>query len=243
MASESQDAPKQRLWTGVALALVVAIIALTGEFFRLQSEKMTHATALQKLEVQIARYNARAELTDEQKAKRLERAKFLRGKWRVWAVAHKDELKQMINAQPDDQAAFMVVWNAIPAAPEQPSDGINSKDLNAEGDTSHGEAYTWNAITKANVQFNEPPTADDQKRISRSQNYQTATQQEDFKQWRDVEISSSVQTGTSALNLWASGRITERKLIDGRPTLSANGVKIPAEENQEVVPIYDFLKD
>jgi len=68
MASESQDAPKQRLWTGIVLALVVAIVALTGEFFHLQSEKMTHATALQKLEAQIALSNARLELTDEQKA-------------------------------------------------------------------------------------------------------------------------------------------------------------------------------
>lgn len=242
MSSRSQDTSKQRFWASVVLVLILATIALTGEFLRLRSERATSATRLEKLQAEIARRNARLELTDEQKAKRLERAKFLRGRWRVWALAHKDELKRMLDAQPDGQSAFKAVWGAIPTYCN-PSSGISSGDLQADGDILHGEAFTWNAISKSNPGFRESPTADELSRLNKSQIVQTATQQADFKQLRDVVISQSVNQGTSSLCLWASGRITERRLIGGPPTSLSSSVSIPAQETQEIVPIYDFLKD
>jgi hypothetical protein len=243
MPSESQDTSQKRRWKIVMLLLVVATAAITGEFIRRRSEKSIHATQLEKIEAEVARSNARLELTDEQKAKRLERAKFLRAKWRVWASAHKAELKRMLNAQPDDHAAMKAVWDAIPVHCDQRSTGFTAQDLLPTDDTLYGEVFTWNAIEKAKLSFAEPPKPAEQERLSRSQSFQTAMQLENFKQLRDVEISQSVNKGKSTLSLWASGRVTERRLIGGRPTLLSSGIKIPPQETQEIVPVYDFLKD
>ena len=243
MASEFQVAPRQRLWLGATLALILAVGALTFAFFWRQQQNATYATSLEKVEAQVARQNARLELTDEQKATRLARAKFLRAKWRVWALAHQNELKQMLNAKPDDQATFSMVWNSIPAVTAKPSDGINSKDLRPEDALLQGVAYTWNPIGKVKAAWQTTPTTEDLSRAALSKNYQGAKLQQDFEQLRDIEISSSVNHGKTKLCLWVSGRITERTYISGKPTTLPNGVKYPAQEIKEIVPPYDFLRN
>jgi hypothetical protein len=202
---------------------------LGGLFYQQQQAQSDQARHIQ----QVVEFNESLEPTNAEVAGRITQFRRLRDKWRPWALQHKEELSRMLNAQLNDQDALMAVYNAIPADPH--AVGITPEDMR-----SGAVRLGWQSGAKLwrNLKFRDPQA---QERNNKDMRELEAQMQQDFATLRDIKISTSSNTGRLQTVFWASGRITEHKMIDnpkhgrGQPAL----VEAPPEEIE--LP-YDFLK-
>lgn len=164
------------------------------------------------------------------RAARFARAKELRERFRPWALKHKDIIKRMMQAKPDDQAALMEAWNALPTLPD--GAGVDMVWLGMGT-----PPFSWAPVIRDRLPNPNPSQQESQERSERAHRERL---QKNFAERHDIGLSDSVHAGPSKLHFWISGRITEHTLISNpRPKRGAPAfVDAPP---QEVVPPYDFL--
>ena len=231
---------KRKLWilTGAALLLMLSASSIGGVFW-LRNRAVEENTQLHKP------WQAPApELVKSVNAEKLEKAKFLREKWRVaWAEKHKPELRAMLGASPNDQAALDAVVEAIPNLATRDTAGFDSHDLGASSNFSdpHVVAASWTVRHAKLANPDDPVLA---KHLAESQRMIRARTQEDFASQRDVVISQiGGISSDDDLFLWASGRITKQSIVPQKvPTNSGNKPKFVWPVHQQIVPPYDFLQ-
>lgn len=162
------------------------------------------------------------------------KARMLREQWQGWALQHQDELKRLKNATTADQAALMAVWNAIPTHCSAENGGIVGKEL------SSGEIpFTWQPVVKGKAQPNNDPKL--QEIEIKGQKFVADQLQKNFADYRDIALSQSMAPGTPSFTLWASGRITERRIIPN-PNPGRGKPSFVEEPPKEIEPPYDFLR-
>lgn len=225
---------RNRLYAIIALVVIVAAVALPIEIVRRQQGL---AASTQNIQAQTAAYNASLQLTNEQRDRTLERAKFLRDKWRPWAVAHKEDLRRMLSAKLGDSVAFTAVWDAVPAVPINSSDSLRLDDLETGGEKN--VKFSWNALDKnAFIDPNVPG----QEVVSRSKIVLPVQLKMDFENYHDIQLCSSLNTGNSFVCLWVSGRVTVGRYSQNSSIKVNDTLRIAHEDHQEVVPPFDFLQ-
>jgi len=187
-----------------------------------------------------------ADISPEVKAQFVEHAKMLREKWKPWAQKHQAELKRMLKASPNDQAAMLAVWNAVP--PFCGDVGITPQELMPTGDPLVGVGFGWAGADK-NLGNGSPPRAEAAAAMNKISKMVAPQRRREFEMRRDIGIArGGLRTETT---LWVSGRITQRSLLSTDEyrgmslKASAEGREQTAEDMwapaQEVVPPYDFL--
>lgn len=166
---------------------------------------------------------------------RIAKAQLLRDQWKAWALLHKAELKRMLHAQPNETSAMTAVWEALPMASGMPSNTIRRADL-----YGNGAKFSWNPSSKG-IRLSINVTSKRQKEIAAHLAYKKRRLQHDFTTLRDVELSRSSNSGPATISLWASGRITENRLIENPHIAPGKPIFIEAPP-VELAPPYDFLK-
>lgn len=232
----AEEAKNRRLVIGAVLLLLMTGGVL-GTLFQRQNYAGSQAYAL----AQNQRAMQIADLTPAQKQAWIDHAKMLRRKWQPWALQHKDMLRKMLRAGPNDEAAMLAVWSALPYPdyPGKPKLGISSLDLRPVQDfkkslDSRSPDFTWQALGKLNQKG--PPSGKRAEWL-----------RQQFEAKRDIQLSRSTGHSSSILYLWASGRITETKKIKKNVMVMVKGKLRQGFEStegphREVVPPYDFLR-
>ncbi len=233
----SQPTKQQKVWSGVAFALLICSVMLG--ITSLNTAGQTSNMPVQQIKAQIEADNARLELTEAQKSERLERVKFLRDKWKAWALSHQGELRRMLSSR-EDRTAQLAVWNMLPSSPSRSGGIVKSEDFTGgSSDMTTGRVFTWNAASK-NTKVRDSKF---QKNVDAATTTQTWRLGRNFKDFKDIEISSSVNTGRHALCLWASGRVTESSMLsDEEMKHIESGDRIFPRKHREILPPYDFLQ-
>lgn len=166
--------------------------------------------------------------------KAIARAKTLRTKVRPWALRNKALLQRMLSAQPEDEGAMLAVYKAVPFDVRQV--GLTHKDDLGGGDPP----FSWGTTDKmlAPAQLAERMARDPL--LRRTIEFGRQMRSQNFRDHRDLDISSSVMSGQYSVQLWASGRITYTR--PSRQLPKPGRVGIPVEAAQ-VAPPHDFLQD
>jgi len=172
--------------------------------------------------------------TTEQKTV-LTKATQLREKWRSWALAHREELKQMLQAQGDGYAEVDRVWRMLPVPPNFTGSQLTNQDF-----TSPPYMFTWTALPSGMEK--QPAIRDDKvslERLKKSQSFLEDQRRQYARRFHDLAISQSVAPGHERITLWASGRITRTI----QPDHYTPGTS-PTEQNtdEEIVAPFDFLQ-
>ena len=172
----------------------------------------------------------------------LDKAKMLREKWKVWANAHSEIMKQLLHASDKGQAVLTQVYEAVPVVPTTQNAGFTGQDL-----ASLPFQFTWNAATRVhhlNAKQIEDPNA--RRYMDKEKQFAVKRLQAEFLQMRDVQISQAINFGSDQYELWASGRITQHTFIPAPSPLSKT---LPGQTSapsgwvrQEIMPPYDFLQ-
>ena len=239
--AEHEQAKNKRL----VLGSLVVLLAAGGVFGGLSSLQRQAVPMTQ--EEQLAQRNKELQTTPpEQLAKSLERARILREKWRPWAEKNPGLLKTMLDAKPEDTAAMMAVWNAIPDSDFKGAMGISPKDLDPEGKIGNtfesGTVFGWSAFARVMYDQNRPG-ADPKQRghATTMQGILKQTLQTEFLSHRDIVVARSINRGSKRVYLWASGRITEWER-DYNSDLRPGDLTVAGRTNKEIEPPYDFLQ-
>ena len=239
--ADREQAKNKRLVLGAAAMLLVAA-GVFGGMSHLQGQAVPMTQ-----EEQLAQRNKELQTTPpEQLARSLERARILREKWRPWAEKNASLLKTMLDAKPEDTAAMMAVWNAIPDSNFKGAMGISYQDLDPEGKIGNtfesGTVFGWSAL--ARVMYDQNRLGADPKRRGHATTMQgilKQTLQAEFLSHRDIVIARSLNRGSKRVYLWASGRITEwERDYDSAPR--PGDLTLAGSTNQEIEPPYDFLQ-
>lgn len=230
-ADNTRD-PQRKLKTLIVLLFLLSA-TIFGTMFYLQNRAKSVASSAKKMGAVVVA------VAQKQQSAKVSQARLLRDKWRPWALKNQRELKQMLGAQPSDESALKVVWDKVPAWSTQTDGGITDADLN-----SVQAPFSWNAIekeTKIGREDNQDHAATPKEIADYTAARQFAQKQirDDFVALRDIKISESIDTGSSTISLWVSGRVTESKLIPqtiiGQPAFAQGPI-------QEIEPPYDFLR-
>lgn len=227
----AQRARTKRLTIAAAVVLLLSC-GFFGSLFYLRRQAETNETQYEK---RIAAERVALEPTDVEFAKRVQHLSMMRDKWRPWALQHKTGLKRMLTANANDRVALKVVYDAVPAIATDKDAGFSKRELR-----SGPVRLTWQPGSKLWAKFKSSDFKLQKRNDEEIRNMETKVQK-DFTSMRDIELSTSINTGRSRLSLWASGRITKSKWIEnpnpgpGAPSL----VQAPLEE---IEPSYDFLK-
>lgn len=163
------------------------------------------------------------------------KANLLRDEWRSWALAHKDELKEMLTAQGDGYAEVDRVWKLLPVPPLFEGSELKNSDF-----TSPPFMFTWTALP-AGMEKNPVIQGDKValKRFKKSQTFLEEQRRDYAKRFHDLAISQSVNPGKETITLWASGRITRTT----HPDHYVQGTPLTEQvTDEEIVPPYDFLQ-
>lgn len=244
--AEREEAKSKRLMLG-AVAMLLAAAGVFGGLSSLQRQAIPMTQA-----EQMARENEQSRMTPpEQLERSLERAKFLREKWRPWAEKNTGLLKTMLAAEPDDKAAMIAVWKAVPPLRLEDEKSISFKDLTPDGHSGNNHQailsgsssnFTWAAL-ETGLFDPAPLPADPKKRahVKFLQGLSDKALDFNFRAFRDISIAQSSNRGDQWISLWASGRITEAKSIDNPDRSPAASSRL-REPDKELVPPYDFLQ-
>ena len=119
----------------------------------------------------------------------MKKATELRRLWKPWAMRHKPELRQMLEADTGNQMALRRIASTLPILPRDKQAGITLQNLDVRGGS-----FTWEP---------SPPRKD-----GLALNWK-----EDFARFHDIALARSVNYELTRYTLWASGRITAEKSI------------------------------
>ena len=237
-----------------AVCVLLASVGFIGRSLLVQRQRTQQAfiTSQERTVADVAKANKAAQSTSDQESAKLEKANLLRAKWSKWALEHKDLLRDMMHAQPNDNATFDRVWKALPR-PEAKDNVFVATDLLPKGDISTDVDFGW-APSKAPTNAQLQQISDPQQRaiMSAGEKQIVEVRHDEFVKFRDVALSTSLAGGNTTVTLWASGRITKRKpqTQEERTQLLASAKsdgKTPRHidfqgKQQEVAPPYDFLR-
>lgn len=244
-ATQSAGKKRDKKLVVAALAMFAIAFGVFGGLYYLQRQAQNNASGQNPAPNE--QFRQAADLTPQRKAQYVARAMELREKLRPWAMQHKAELSQMLRS-PGDQAAYSGVWNVLPANPRLA--GIDFRELASE-DPLSTVSFTWAASSKASL-ADAPATLDPKvKESMRGGEKQLARERQiDFSTKRDIVVSSSM-TPRMEVNLWASGRVTERTMLppQQKPEIvrkvRAQGREFSMSDMftpyREIAPAYDFL--
>ena len=233
MQNQNKEKARSRVLIAAAVAMLLLACGVFGSLFYLQNR-----AAAPGEDAIVARYAAEQvalEPVSAEVAKRVEHIRQMRAKWRPWALEHKQELKRMLAARPNDQSAMMAVYDAVPANPTVAEAGFSEADFKS-GPVRLGWQPTAKLWAKANI--SDP---NQQKQNEKDIREIAQEMQKTFASMRDIKLSSSMNTGRSQTVFWASGRITENKRIDN-PKHGAGQPSLIEAPPQQIEPPYDFLQ-
>lgn len=176
------------------------------------------------------------QLAPGERDENIAKAKRLRELLRPWAMEHKTEIGRMLNTQGDDEQALAAVYNVLPSQPRQKGSPVTFENLSAGTDK-----FTWDV--GAEKMKLSPSVLDDP--IQRGNHEKTIHFEQDrihknYIAYHDIAISQSANLGTTAIKLWASGRITETTLKIENTRLGGGKIFDDAAE-QEIIPRYEFV--
>ena len=164
----------------------------------------------------VAQVNAQIN-RPEDNAAFLAQAKEMRAHWKSWAMQHQEDLKQMLYAPVADHAALMRVYRVLPSTLPPDGEGLTQQDLNKPK-----LQFTWQMVTKFQTgQENVGPSI-----------------LADYVKFHDICLSSSMKTGATKYDLWASGRVTETILQE---TIFHNGDTSFTPQTHEICPPYEEI--
>lgn len=249
---EQHSSQKPLLFVAGGIFLLAASIG--GTYLWLQSRATHHAhiVGLQRDMATVARMNQAAKGTSEQRQRKIAQAQMLRAKWQVWAQQHQGILRQMLQAQPNDQTARNVVWNALPPLGDQSV--ISAKDLLPDGQSPTGLSFGWAPVDRimASPGFNQSSDVEERRRTQEAVVQMAAARQNDFETLHDIMLASSSGQGNTNVTLWVSGRITQEtpqtqeERMAAIQKIRASGEPPHINDLQgtrsELVPPFDFLK-
>ncbi len=155
----------------------------------------------------------------------------LRGKWIVWARAHRDLLARLRSARPNDAELRDAVYAALPTDPTIGTAGMTGEELGAQQ-----PYFNWLASTRAHHPEDAParnPAAAHMIELERK--CADIMLAEYFAQMRDVAIADRVFSGGVGFTLWASGRVTEDRFAGATKTDPA----CPRWSRTELAPPFD----
>jgi len=226
-ADKAEKTRKRRTIIAASVAIVFSFLVLGG---------LSFLSSLARHRV----YNNEPERPWEQpaeakrlRAQRIEKATMLRTRYQTWALAHKDVLRQMLHAQPGNEAIMLTAWNAFPANPLLSSAPVPAKDM-----MSGEPPFSW----ELGIPTLAPPKdADEEKMRKRMIGYTEKKRAKSFSKYRDFIISESCNNGRATVALWASGRVTEESLVDN-PAPSPGAPAAVEAPSVQIAPPYDFLK-
>lgn len=136
-----------------------------------------------------------------------------------------------------DQTVQLQVYADLPAQLPKSDNATLSAD-----DLSKGPfMFTWNAGTKK-TKANPPQTNDPRLQRAVQSEIEFAQKQldKDYKDYKDIGISRSINIGRTYYVLWASGRVTTYTAKDWRSKTTKKGVE---GQHTEVDPPFDFLSE
>ncbi len=160
-----------------------------------------------------------------------------RAGWQQWALLHKDEVRAMLRASPNDQQAFQKVYDAIPRFPQKEDAGFTLNDLSRPS-VGPG-SYTWSHHVERYVE--SPHQAVDpvaHGRHLKAVSFTQETQQHNFATYHDIALTTSATPSVDCVTLWASGRVTETT----HPYVLEPGRRfVESITEREIEAPYDFL--
>jgi len=238
--------PKVALLVGVSASCIAAAAMGYGWVTMTQHAAPAHRVFVRQVDTAPEQQPSESDTPDQpqtepkektERTKAIDKAKNLREKWQVWAMAHKGALMSMISSKVDNEAALQAVAKSIPKTPKKGDAGLTPSDLMPQGDIrkafDSGEPiFSWQFSGYGISQKISNPK--EKERFAKSQAKGDKRMQKNFRILRDAEISVCVIRG-SEISLWATGRITEQQ-IDPRPVADFVG------DPKEIMPVYDFLK-
>lgn len=234
--SEAANVRSTRRTTIAAAAMLLVAFSVFGSLFYLQRQAASGPQRRTQAEV-----DAMYQPSEKQLEQRMAKAKWLREKWRPWALQHKDLLKAMLKAKADDTEMLNKVWDEIPRNPIVV--GIKAEDLGSFKSRAGGVAwFSWNAIGKSDSQITGAQS--EQERRKTLMKAERRTKQ--FAEVRDVMLSQATLYG-SEIHVWASGRITrsvakQKIVFFEHKGKRMRGTTLTDGPHQEIVPPYEFLR-
>jgi hypothetical protein len=233
------DVSKRRLiWATIAMFSLAGCVA--GGFFYL-NQRATAQTlgppadldAVYILQPDGTLAPPRNQVRAEQALQKIaiERAGNLREKFRPWALKHKSLIQTMLDAQPHDESALWAVYRAVPLNSKVA--GFEVEDFSAKRTPAFSWGFVERAISPARYAKLSP-------QMKKGIEFGQKIRRENFRDYRDIYISDSVNSGPVGVRLWVSGRITQYDLVQGRRRRqNYSGFN---EAEVEIVPPYSFLK-
>lgn len=216
----SQSNPPNSKTKGLLLSVFCVAILSTGAFFLVRQK------AAKQYEGQFAAVKNDPQEDVALNQERIVLAKGIREKWKPWALQHKDLLRKMRQGNPQDASIALEVFTKLPVKFAGPEAVVTFDDL------TNGQArFTWQALENNLVRPGAP--------ISRDAQFRKKAVADDFLKEHDVLLSSSVNSGKSHINVWASGRITETTVVKN-PRVSGQPV-YGDPVSKEITPSYDLF--
>lgn len=227
--SERETTHNKKIIVVSTFLFVMAIIIISGLLYLQHRASQTYISSSE------SRKRRAEEMAAESRGPRLVKARRMREQWQTWAIKHKSELKRMLNATTKDQTALSVVWEKLPIGLEDGQAGMKAQEVIGEPN-----AFTWQPVAKGG-HLSSNVSAEWSNRVAASNRAMQMQRQKNFVLLKDIEISRSMNPGTSQLSLWASGRITESKTVVNPNHRSGQPAFVELAP-QEIEPPYDFLK-
>ncbi len=229
---KSSNKLKPILWTTATIA-VVGITAFT--LWNLKYNKYRYHDSSYGVMITDRRTEEKANTSRSSVIARITQ---LREAWKPWATENQGLLRRMQNSSPADFGTMTLVYDSLPANPVGPASLTNFTGLERGAVVfswqPSGRFDSSGAIDRV---YNNPDDRAKQKHIL---SFTEHLRRKQFAEYHDVLVSNSMGVGTSHLSLWASGRVTETKIVrhftPGQPAF-AEGPTI------QILPPFDFLKN
>lgn len=226
-----------------ATAMLLLAGGVFGGLFYLQRQATLSSMSRDR---QVAQINARLEPQAGEVEQRVAHLEKLREKWRPWALQHKELLKKTLHAQPNDEAAMMALYDALPTwwsveAARKFGGGsggpLGRWDLDPPGEELD---FSWQMggkldkllMVRSDRAGHAHVAASKQKEHDQIQQKRMALLRANFKARRDVALSRSFKASRFNQYLWASGRITQTE----------RDSNLNEGPHKEIEPPYDFLQ-
>ena len=217
-----------------AAAMFILAVGIGGSFFYLQNRATSPAVAANEEKqftpdglLRPRGYDPQVEAARQQLA--VDKAKELRAKFRPWALAHKDIIQKMLSAKPNDEAALQTVFDAIPISSKEA--GFASKE-----DLMGEPPFAWGSLEKL---AGTTSRAKQDETLQRAMKEERGNIRQNFHDYQDMPVASSVNSGGWGVVLWVSGRVTQYTVVNSRD--SRPGRVGSATNKKEILPPYDFF--
>ncbi|PQV62505.1 hypothetical protein B1R32_13118 [Abditibacterium utsteinense] len=165
---------------------------------------------------------------------RLAKAKSIRAEWRGWALQHKTELAAMLVSRGKDFSTLQAVYKISPPlrfGDWQPNTKSGPAKfgwyVDTEKQIANGEIVKWGDERSKNL-------------FESSKGHMNQKLKEEFANKSDFQIAQSDNAGPTTTYIWASGRVTEKTVIQNPDHRSGQSSMLELP-HKDLVPPFDFL--